>query len=120
MAEDTTYAYPVLFTASFVNSTFSPTPPGKKTIYYLSKTLVLLNERMSDSILSLQDSTIMAVMSLVATFSCLKEYRTAMIHIKGLGEMIRLRGGLDSLRNMARCYVKFPRLAYAPSFHVYS
>jgi hypothetical protein len=118
MTQDIAYMHPVLFSISVVDCIFSQIPLGKKTRYHLDKTLTFLKERLSDSILSLQDSTIMIVMSLVIFFSCLREYTTAMVHMKGLGEMVRLRGGLESFRSTPRCYIKFARLVFAAKFHV--
>jgi len=113
LGQDIAYRHPVLFSVSVVNCILSQIPLEKKTRYHLDKTLTFLKERLSDSILSLQDSTILVVVSLVILFSCLRDYTSAMVHMKGLGEMVRLRGGLESFSNSSRIYVKLSRLVLA-------
>ncbi|RFU28801.1 hypothetical protein B7463_g7534, partial [Scytalidium lignicola] len=117
MMQDVAYMHPVVLFISVVDCIFSQIPLGKRTHYHFGKTLTFLKERLSDSILSLQDSTVMVVMSLVVLCSCLREYTTAIVHMKGLGEMIRLRGGLESFRSAPRCYIKFARIDLAYSLH---
>jgi hypothetical protein len=106
--------HPVLFCISVADCILGQIPLGKKALYHLGETIKLLNERLSDAILSVHDSTIWVVLSLVIFFSYLKDFKTAMVHMEGLGHMIKLRGGLNSFREKPRLYLKLGRLVVLP------
>ena len=112
LMHDATYTHPVLFCVSVAECVSRQVPLGNKALQSLGKTIVFLNDRLSDKALSLHDSTIWVVLSLVIFFSFLRDYSAAMVHMRGLGQMVRLRGGIESFRNRGRMYVKLARLVF--------
>jgi hypothetical protein len=110
LTQDTPYLHVVLFGISVIDCVLGQKPFERKTHYHLAKTHAFLRERMTDSNLCLQDSTIFAVVFLVHYFSCLRDYKTAMIHMNGLGKIVNLRGSLESFRSKSRLYIKIARL----------
>lgn len=107
--QDASYTHPVLFGIEMIDCVLSQKALGKKARYHLGKTHIFLNDKLADKSVSLQDSTIFVVITLVVYFSALRDFKTAIVHIKGLGEMVRLRGGLDSFRYSPRLYTKLGR-----------
>lgn len=67
-----------------------------KALHYLSHTFALVNKRLrSDEALS--DSTIGIIVSLISQEQIRRNRTAAEIHIRGLGRIVELRGGLDKL-----------------------
>ena len=67
-------------------------------IYHLSNSLKYVRQRLESSE-ALSDSTMGIVMSLITQEQCRHQHKAASVHMDGLAEMIKLRGGLDSLNS---------------------
>ncbi|KAK0721121.1 hypothetical protein B0H67DRAFT_484487 [Lasiosphaeris hirsuta] len=104
------FTHPILFCISVADCLLGNKPLGKKAQYHLGETLVFINQRLSDNTTALHDSTIFVVLALIDFSAYLRDYKTAMVHLKGLGEMVRLRGGIDNFRYLPRLYTKLGRL----------
>jgi hypothetical protein len=65
-------------------------PLAKTTYFHLRKTIAFLSERLSDSAVSLRDSTVAVVVTLILLADILDAVKA---HIAGLQQMVRLRGG---------------------------
>ncbi|KAH8805091.1 hypothetical protein F5884DRAFT_859702 [Xylogone sp. PMI_703] len=115
LMQDSAYVYPILFSISIVDCIFARTPLGKRSQYYFDKTLKYIIERLSGSVL--HDSVTMLVMSLVVLYSGIGDFTAAGFHMRGLGQMVRLRGGLESFKKSPRCYIKFARIDLAYALH---
>jgi len=111
LAKDVPFTHPVLFCISVADCLLNETPLGAKAQYHMGQTLAFLNQRLSDKALALHDTTIFVVVSIIIFSTYLRDYATAMVHMKGLGRMVELRGGLDSFRYSPRLYTKLSRSA---------
>ncbi|OAG10003.1 uncharacterized protein CC84DRAFT_459240 [Paraphaeosphaeria sporulosa] len=93
-------------------------------IYHLSNSLKYVRERL-ESEEALSDSTMGMVMSLITQEQCRQQHKAARIHMDGLAQMIKLRGGLESLEGCLPILLKACKtdLMYAlqcedtPRFH---
>ncbi|KAK0703083.1 hypothetical protein B0T26DRAFT_876230 [Lasiosphaeria miniovina] len=115
-AQDSSFLHPVIFSISLISRILGHHPHGTKSgAHHWGKTLAFLNGRLSDSRSCTHNSTIWVVLSLVILFSSARDYAAAVVHIRGLGEMVRLRGGLAAFRRGPRLYAKLSRtdLAYS-------
>jgi hypothetical protein len=109
LAKDALFTHPVLFCILVVESLLNKTPLGSKAQYHLCQTFTFINQRLSNKALALHDTTIFVVATLVIFSTYLRDYATAMIHMKGLRRMVELRGGLESFRYHPRLYTKLGR-----------
>jgi hypothetical protein len=110
LLQDMEYMHPVLFGVLVVKTILTRNAMEEKTQYHLVKTLGVLKERLSDPVKALDDSTVIIVAALAIFFSSLGDYRSAAVHVRGLGDMIKLRGGLDSFKHSLRISAKLSRL----------
>ncbi|KAM7200333.1 hypothetical protein V8F20_005310 [Naviculisporaceae sp. PSN 640] len=115
LVKDATYTHPLLFCISASYSILQHRPLEKTALYHLDKTITVLNQRLSDPRLALQNSTTCMVATLALAFSSLGEHATARVHMNGLLQMARLLGGLGAFRHCAVLYAKIARfdLAYS-------
>ncbi|KAF2451561.1 hypothetical protein P171DRAFT_515562 [Karstenula rhodostoma CBS 690.94] len=67
-----------------------------EAMYHLSNSLKYVRKRL-ESEEALSDSTMGIVMSLITQEQCRQQHKAARIHLDGLSQMVKLRGGLDSL-----------------------
>ena len=109
LARDALFTHPVLFSISVADSFLGQRPLEPRAQYHMGQTLAFLNQRLSDKTLALDDSTIFVVIALIIFSTHLRDYTTAMIHMKGLARMVELRGGLENLRHNSRLYTKLIR-----------
>ena len=114
LAKDALFTHPVLFCISIADCLLSQTPLGSKAQYHMCQTLAFLNQRLSNKALALHDTTIFVVIALIVFSTYLRDYKTAMVHMKGLGRMVELRGGLESFRYSPRLYTKLGRSVHPP------
>jgi hypothetical protein len=97
LSHDVAYLHSVLLATSAMHDFIMQRPPAKTTYFHLRKTIAFLNERLSDSAVSLRDSTVAVVLTLVELAGVLGDYAAVRAHIAGLQQMVRLRGGLAKL-----------------------
>ncbi|KAL2830381.1 hypothetical protein BJY01DRAFT_227284 [Aspergillus pseudoustus] len=93
---------PCLFHVTlYIGSSFfdikSGNTPSTITLYHQTEIIRNVNERLSDPVLGVEDSTIASV-ALLALFSTLSgSHTTSQIHTAGLRRLIKLRGGHSKL-----------------------
>ncbi|KAM7214902.1 hypothetical protein V8F06_009728 [Rhypophila decipiens] len=117
VVQDATYTHPLLFCISASYSILQRAPLGKTALYHLDNTIRSLNQRLADPLLSINDSTTCMVATLVLAFSSLGEHTTARIHMKGLAQITRLRGGLAMFKHCANLIAKVARYDLAAAIH---
>lgn len=76
-----------------------------------------MNQRLADSATALDDVSIVVVIVLIDFSAYLRDYQAAATHLKGLGEMVRLRGGIDAFRHRTRLFSKLVRLDLIQSLY---
>ncbi|KAL2167994.1 hypothetical protein VTG60DRAFT_529 [Thermothelomyces hinnuleus] len=72
---------------------------GIKTIQHLNKSLRLLREKLAVTELAISDSTISTVLTLTMFSDILGYSDAAQQHLKGLYQLVSLRGGIQALRH---------------------
>lgn len=75
---------------------------------YLSRCLQILRERLSDEDdnLRLADTTVMAILCLASYSSRVRQEETSSQHLKGLRQIIDLRGGIRSMRGNSKLLIE--------------
>jgi hypothetical protein len=94
---------------SAVDDFFKRRPPSKLTYSHMRATITGLNNRLSDSSLSLADSTIAVVMGLAELTGMLSDDTAAKAHVAGFQRMVRLRGGVNSFAENTKLQIKIGR-----------
>jgi hypothetical protein len=92
-------AYMGIFTASCYQAQAQNIPQGKcaLSLSYKAKAIKLLNEMMKSKETSINDEAITCVVYLVFNEWYWSAYQNVEQHMKGLRQMVRLRGGLGEL-----------------------
>ena len=106
---DVAYLQSILLSASAINDFIMQRPFAKTTYFHLKKTIAFLNKRLSDSAVSLQDSTVAVAITLAGSADISGDYAAARAHIEGLKQMVRLRGGLEGFRDDTKLRIKIRR-----------
>ena len=97
-------AYFAIFTASCYQSETQKIPPQKSAVVlsYKLKTIELLNAMLRDKDTSTSIEAFTAVGYIITSEWYWSNYDSVKAHLKGLKEMIRLRGGLGELGDFSR------------------
>jgi hypothetical protein len=92
-------AYLAIFTASCYQSEAQKIPPSQSAVVlgYKLKSISLLNEMLRNKETSTCSEAITAVTYLVTSEWYWSNYENVQAHMRGLKEMVRLRGGLGDL-----------------------
>lgn len=112
LAQDAAYLQCALFSTSVAEDFSKNRPVSSASFTHLSKAISLLNRALSQkdgSVDSLSDSTITIVFMLATFASMMGDHASAVAHAHGLRQMVRLRGGLDSLRSNAKLCIQLGR-----------
>jgi hypothetical protein len=109
LSHNVAFLHSVLLATSAMHDFIMQRPPAKTTYFHLRKTIAFLNERLSDSAVSLRDSTVAVVLTLVELAGVLGDYAAVRAHIAGLQQMVRLRGGLEGFRDNTKLHIKIGR-----------
>ncbi len=99
----------VLLRASAMVDFKTRKPFSNATHQHLRKTIVLLNERLSDDILVRSDATISIVLNLIMLADNYGDEEAKRMHIRGLQRLVRLRGGLDAFWFDTKMWIKLSR-----------
>jgi len=83
--------------------------PGIKTYKYLHRTIVLLNEKLSEHDAHTSDSVLYVVITLAMLGAVFGDWRAASAHIAGLHKIVQLRGGLRYLEERPKLHFKLDR-----------
>ena len=70
-----------------------------ETMYHLSQTFRLINERLSGTE-ALSDRTMVVVVAMTQYERLQGHYGQSLVHFKGLQRMVELRGGISQLMNV--------------------
>lgn len=106
LTTDVAYLHSVLLGTSALNDFILQRTPTRTTYIHLKSTIAFLNKHLSDSVISLQDSTVAVVITLAMLADVLGDYSTVRTHMAGLQRMIRLRGGLQGFCNNSKLHIK--------------
>jgi hypothetical protein len=109
LISDVAYLHSVLLGTSTMNDFMLQRPPSKTTYFHRGKTIALLNEHLSDSAVSLSDSTFGTVINLTLLAELQGDDTAARTHMAGLRRMVRLRGGLEGFRDNVKLHIKIIR-----------
>lgn len=92
-------AYMGIFTAACYQSETQKIPPNKSPIVlgYKVKIINMLNELLSNKETATSIEAIVVVVYLMTNEWYWSNYDSAQAHMKGLRDMVRLRGGLDGM-----------------------
>ena len=80
-----------------------------KALFHEAKTLQLLQSRINDPELALRDTTIAVVVTLVMVSALVGHVSVVKKHMKGLDQIITLRGGMRELAKNAQLQIKVCR-----------
>jgi hypothetical protein len=84
--------------------------PSKRSMVHESKTLALLQHRITQgSPNPISDNTIAVVVALVLTKALVGELKTAFTHMAGLARMVSMRGGVRAFQSNAQLQIKVCR-----------
>lgn len=109
LAHDPSWLHPILFSVSAISCILRQVPIGTNCHLYWGKAINFLQKRLSNVGLATQDSTILCICNLVVIFSVLKKFDMAEVHMRGLADIVRLRGGLEKLQGNSRLCLKLAR-----------
>ena len=79
------------------------------TCSHLRQTLLYLNAKLSDPAGHTLDSTIFMIITLAITAAMFEEHRVTSTHIRGLQEIVKLRGGYEFLKSFPKIHFKIER-----------
>lgn len=103
---DEVFMHTILLTNSAVRDHSQRQQPTEATRFHLSKTLALLNERLTDKDSYLMDSTIYTVLSLAVMAAIFGDLPATRAHLIGLQRVIDLRGGYPYLQQQPKLQFK--------------
>jgi len=86
---------------------------SEASMRHMSKTLQLLQHRLSDSRLAVADTTIAVVVCLVVMSALIGNHDTATKHMVGLHKMVLLRGGERVLKENSQIQMKVCRYDFS-------
>lgn len=122
--QDMAYYFSVLFVASSFQDIHAATQrpatsgPGTdlsrrlspRTTYYLRRTIGLLQKRLEDPSLSVEDVSIATVVSLAMVADASGDEDGARAHVSGLKQMVRMRGGVKGMMSNRHVLSKICRV----------
>ena len=102
---DGAYLHCVLHSSSAFND-YILRKSTKTTVFHLSKTIALLNKILTEDTDSVRDSSVAVVVNLVTSAEFFGDQDAAKAHLRGLQQMVRLRGGLDGFAGNSKLHIK--------------
>ncbi|KAK0704876.1 hypothetical protein B0H67DRAFT_603885 [Lasiosphaeris hirsuta] len=109
LAYDKAYVYSVLFTTRAFFDYIRDQTIGHEAIAYLQNSLEFLRLNLADRDAQTSDSTIAVVLSLALMSDLIGDSKSAEAHLKGLYQMVKLRGGIKALRTNSQLQKKVCR-----------
>ncbi|KAK3344259.1 hypothetical protein B0T25DRAFT_463449 [Lasiosphaeria hispida] len=109
LAYDKAYIYSVLFTTRAFFDYIRDQTIGREAIAYLQNSLEFLRLNLADRDAQTSDSTIAVVLSLALMSDLVGDSESAEAHLKGLSQMVKLRGGINALRSNSQLQKKVCR-----------
>lgn len=104
-----------IYTATQTSTTMKPSADlslrlSPRTTHYLRRTIALLQERLQDPSLSVEDISIATVVSLALVADACGDADSARAHVNGLKQMVRMRGGVKGMMSNRHVLSKICRV----------
>jgi hypothetical protein len=112
LVDNVAYAHSAMVLACATQDCLAGRALSKARSFHLAKALAQLNQDLSDPRLTLHDTTLAAIISLGAASAIISDHTTAAAHLAGLRVIIRLRGGLNSLKSSPSLLVGISRYVF--------
>ncbi|KAF9881803.1 hypothetical protein CkaCkLH20_00949 [Colletotrichum karsti] len=111
LLQDKIFLHTILFSSTAIQDRLLDRPSSRLTHFHLRRTISLLNQSLSQSN-SHENEALFHVILILAMISGLwGDYDSTAIHLSGLQQIVRLRGGLDYLGRYPKLHFKLDRLA---------
>jgi hypothetical protein len=111
---DPAYVYSLLFITSAFKDLCLTHSVGKKSSFYMVKTLAFLRDHVGQEEFATSDSTILVIFTLLMTSLFFRDTATATKHLHGIKRIVDLRGGLSAFRSNPQLQVKLCRYRASP------
>ena len=110
LASDVGFVHSVLLSVSAINDLVAKhTRPSVLTRVHLRNTLHYLSAQLSEAHGYTFDSIITVVLTLGHSAALFEDFDAAAVHLKGLAQIVGLRGGTDWLEKFPKYHFKFDR-----------
>ncbi|KXH66318.1 hypothetical protein CSAL01_06821 [Colletotrichum salicis] len=109
--QDKIFLHSALFYSSAIHEHVQRCKPGKLTQFHLRRTIKLLNEALSQPDSHRNEAIFHVVLTLALMAGLWGDFGTTAVHLSGLRQIVRLRGGLRYLRRHPKLHFKLDRLA---------
>ncbi|KAH8896550.1 hypothetical protein GQ53DRAFT_838128 [Thozetella sp. PMI_491] len=117
LSKDDAYLHSVLFLIISAYDITAQRLLSRAASYHLYRAVQFMQDRVSSNIFSIDDSTIYAVTNLVFSACVSQDLRAATAHAAGVRKMVRLRGGIERLRDNPELYMRLCRVDFAYYLH---
>ncbi|OHE94943.1 hypothetical protein CORC01_09737 [Colletotrichum orchidophilum] len=107
---DAAFLHSILFTVGLLHDSVKGESASKKTNFHVWKTLHLLNKNIANQNMALADSTIATIVSMCMVAEIFGQRDSAAAHIKGMRQIVKLRGGIESFSHNLQLQVKICRV----------
>ncbi|KAK0740325.1 hypothetical protein B0T18DRAFT_207136 [Schizothecium vesticola] len=109
LVTDAIFLYSTLFTTKAFFDYLRQGAFGPDTMKYLGVSLALLRDKLADSDAQPSNGTIASVVSLALMADKLGDVDSAEKHVRGLSQMVNLRGGIESFQSNPQLQLKICR-----------
>jgi hypothetical protein len=111
LATDAIFLYSTLYTTKAFFDYLRQGAFGPDTMKYLGVSLALLRDKLADSDAQPSNGTIASVVSLALMADKFGDFDSAEKHVRGLFQMVHLRGGIESFQSNPQLQLKICRYA---------
>ncbi|CAI0645160.1 unnamed protein product [Colletotrichum noveboracense] len=109
--QDQIFLHSILFCSSAIQDRTKYAPSGKLTQFHLRRTISLLNKSLSQKNSYENEAIFHVILTLAMIASLWGDFDSAAVHLSGLQQIVRLRGGLEYLHRFPKLHFKLDRLA---------
>jgi Fungal specific transcription factor domain len=109
LLSDAPFLHSILWTTQAYFDWIQGTRISEKALIHESKAITLLQERLNHPRIAVRDTTIAVVVNLVLTAALVGQFSTARKHMRGLYQILKLRGGLKQLKGNSQLQIKICR-----------
>ncbi|KAH0425525.1 hypothetical protein CcaCcLH18_10908 [Colletotrichum camelliae] len=109
--QDQIFLHSILFCSSAIQDRTKYAPSGKLTQFHLRRTISLLNKSLSQKNSHENEAIFHVILTLAMIASLWGDHDSAGVHLSGLQQIVRLRGGLEYLHRFPKLHFKLDRLA---------
>jgi hypothetical protein len=111
LSQDAGFVHITLFTTCAIDDFITQQPQTLQTTRYLRNVLSYLNAKLSEEDSYNSDSILVVVLTLAFIGTMLEDFEAVRTHIRGLHQLVRLRGGHEYLNEHPQLYFKIERSA---------